>query len=590
MSFLDELKRRSVFRVAIGYVGVSWLILQVVDVLFDIFGVGDRAAQNIVIILAVGFIPAMIFAWVFEWTPEGIRRDTDTDRDTPAMRDFGRRIDRTIIAILGLAVIFFAVDKFWPTGPEPGPSIAVVPFTNVGSDPSQQQFATGMTTQLRSMLTGVKELRVMAGNTVDFYMSDGGGPGAMYDEHGVAHVLEGSIQSAGDRLRITATLVDLATGTQVWSETFDRQLEDVFAIQDEIASEVVSRLNFHGTDPTVPTSRKVNIGAYKRYLQASHLMEVGQAGASYAESLAAAAGLLEQAVEIEPEFIDAWLELCLARFWLWRQQGEVQGAQQQELSAQAFDRAKQLDPDHPLVLAYEGSGAFLEGGDTQTIASLLERAVEGAPTNPDVVRSARQFMVSIGRDADAIAIAELAVDRDPKCPQCWYVLSQVLRVSGRGEEAEHAGEIALSLGMPLELSIAKTQLYQHNPTGMLELFDRNPPDNAPGLSAYAMALHTAGRLDEFEVVFDRLRDGSGPENPLEVAMVYAWSGDADNAFDWLNQSIELNKVDLQIEYRSPFFLNLHGDARWQAMLRRIDRHPEQLAQIRFNPDIPKVAH
>jgi TolB-like protein len=586
MSFFDELKRRSVFRVAIGYVGGSWLVLQVIDVLFGIFDYETDIDETIVIVLAIGFIPAMVLAWVFELTPDGIRRDADADHDTAAMRNFGRRGDRIVIAILAIAVVFFAVDKFWPTNP--APSIAVLPFTNVSADPAQAQFATGMTTQLRSMLTGVKELRVIAGNTVDFYMGDGGGARAMHDEHRVAHVLEGSVQSAGDRLRITASLVDLASGTQIWSETFDRELEDVFAIQDEIASAVIARLNFQGPEPTPPMSRIVDIEAYKRYLHASHLMEVGQPGASQGGSLELAIQLLEQAVEIEPEFIDAWLELSLARFWLWRRQGEIEGAELYALSESAFERAKQLDADHPVVLAYDGGGAFLQGGDTQTIASLLERAVEAAPTNPDVVRAARQFMTSIGHDDKALAIAELAVDRDPKCPQCWYVLSQVLRDTGRRKEAEQAGEIALSLGMPLEFSIATTQLYQHNPDGMLALFDGNRPDYVQGLWGYSMALFTAGRNDEFERVFSELRDTWGETAPLEVAMVYAWSGNPDAAFEWLDRAIDLNRAGLQFEYRSPFLYNLHGDSRWSGILRRIERHPEQLARIEFDPVIPEV--
>ena len=378
MSLFAELKRRNVFRVAIGYIGASWLVLQVIDVLFDIFGVDDRVAQTIVVVLAIGFVPAMILAWAFELTPEGIKRDADADRSAPAMRDFGRRVDRIIIAILAIAVTFFAVDKFWPSGPGPGPSIAVLPFTNASSDPAQEQFAAGMTAQLRSMLTGIRELRVMAGNTVDFYMAAGGGTRAMFDEHGVVHVLEGSIQSDGERLRITATLVDLAEGVQVWSETFDREMKDVFAIQDEIASEVIARLNFRGEAPAAPTVRKVDIEAYKRYLQASHVMEIARPGVSHPERLETAVALLEEAVEIEPEYIDAWLELTLARFWLARQVGEERAADLRALSRQAFDRAQTIDPNHPVVLAYDGGGSFLEGGDTQTIASLLERAVEAA--------------------------------------------------------------------------------------------------------------------------------------------------------------------------------------------------------------------
>jgi adenylate cyclase len=591
MSLYDELKRRSVFRVAIGYIGVSWLVIQVIETLFSIYGVDESIARVVVTVLAIGFIPAMILAWIFELTPEGLKRDAETDRDTPAMRDFGRRVDRVIIAVLSVALIFFAVDKFWPLSPEPGPSIAVLPFANASADPEQDHFAAGITTQLRTMLTGVRELRVMARNTVDFYVDGGGGPQAMFEQHGLAHILEGSVQTVGNRVRITATLVDLAQGTQVWSETFDREMHDVFAIQDEIAAAVVAQLNFGNSRPETRTARELDIEAYKLYLRAEQLVTLAQRGnEDEAEVLQQAIPMLEQALDIEPDFVEGWLTLAKAAIWLERYLAGEQADDMLALYTEAHGQAKRLDPDHPIVLAWQAAGDFFDGDDTQAIAKMFERAIEAAPTTPDVIRPARQFVMSIGRFDKALAMAELAVDRDPKCPDCWYVLSQVLRDIGRPGEAEDAAEIATALGMDLRFSIAKTQLYQHNPDGMLALIEDDDAEqwSVQSCWGYSMAFYTAGRMVEFDDAFAKLRNEYGNVAPLEVAMVYAWSGDIDAAFEWLERTIEPNPYELQLEYLSPFFFKLRGDPRWDGMLRRIERHPEQLAKIRFDPKIPVV--
>jgi tetratricopeptide (TPR) repeat protein len=303
-------------------------------------------------------------------------------------------------------------------------------------------------------------------------------------------------------------------------------------------------------------------------LRAEQFVEFRRDDMSYADGLRLAIPLLRQVLEIEPGFIDGWLDLAKASY---RLSGQLAGEQAAAMLAQYYDyleKARQLDPDHPVVLAWQAGGDFGDGVDTQTVATRYE--------------------MSIGRVDKALAMAELAVDRDPKCADCWYVLSQILRDIGRHGESVDAAEIATALGMDLEFSIAKTRLYQHDPDAMLALFDDNYPDYPQGLWAYTMGLYTVGRMAEFDDVFADLRDDWGDVVPFEVAMVYAWSGKLDAAFEWLRTTIELNAYELQLEYRSPFLFNLHGDPRWEEILRKIERHPEQLAKIEFDPEIPAV--
>jgi TolB-like protein/tetratricopeptide (TPR) repeat protein len=594
MSFFAELKRRSVFRVAIGYVGVSWLILQVIDVLFGIFDYETDIDETIVIVLAIGFIPAMILAWAFELTPEGIKRDAETDHDAPAMRSFGRRIDRIVIAILSVAVVFFAVDKFVlqvaPEQPELR-GIAVMPFLDSSADAGQEYLATGITDQLLTALDDIRLLRVIARTSVLSYAGKDVDAKTIADELGVAHILEGSVQVAGNRIRVTAALIDASNEARLWSDNFEGTLEDIFDIQDQIAAAVVDgiEVELFGAEPR--RAERLDLEAYKLYVRGEHLVEDRVGGESYDEALESAIPLLEQVVAIEPEFINGWLKLMKAQIRLWNLRGGTPDGPLLAGYEEAMGAARRLNPDHPVVVTWDATARFFEGGhDQQAIASEIERAIEAAPTNPDVMLPARQFVMSIGRVDKALAMAELAVDRDPKCKDCWYVLSQILRDVGRLDESLEAAEVAVALGIQLDYSLAKTRLYKHEPEAMLEISRSrsNFLDHSSQASSYAMALYTAGRQDEFEQVFAEIRDRWGETAPLDVAMICAWSGQIDSAFGWLDRAIALDIGGVQRLHLSPFLYNLRGDPRWNELLRRIERHPEQLAKIEFDPDIPEV--
>lgn len=594
MSFFEELKRRSVFRVAIGYVGASWLILQVIDVLFGIFEYETDVDETIVIVLAIGFVPAMILAWVFELTPEGIKRDADTDHDAPAMRSLGRRVDRIIIAILSVAVIFFAVDKFVLQVEPEQPAlrgIAVMPFINSSADSEQEYLALGITDQVLTALDDIHSLRVIARTSVLSYLGREVDVRTIANELGVAHVLEGSVQVAGDRVRVTAALIDAADEKRLWSENFSGTLENIFDIQDEIAAAVVNGIEVEllGAEPL--RANRIDLDAYKLFVRGEYLVSYDQSDLSFEEALGQAIPLLEQVVAIEPDFIDGWITLAKANFRLWQQQGSTPDPGLLTGYSAAIGVARKLNPDHPIVVTWDATEKFFLGGhDQQAIASEIERAVEAAPTNPDVMRPARQFVMSIGRVDKALAMAELAVDRDPKCRDCWYVLSQVLRDIGRLDESLEAAEVAVALGLELEFSIARTRLYRHEPGPMLEFLAANVDqlDWYVASASYAMALYTAGRQTEFKEHFAAMRERWSESRPVHVAMIYAWSGQIDSAFASLDRAVSVDIGSLQELYLSPFFYNLRGDPRWNALLRRIERHPEQLARIEFDPDIPEV--
>ncbi|UCC14439.1 MAG: adenylyl cyclase, partial [Gammaproteobacteria bacterium] len=264
MTFLEELKRRNVVRVGAAYVALSWLIIQVAETLFPLFGLSDAAARLVVILLAIGFLPALVFAWVFEFTPEGLRRESEVDHDSDVSRRMTRRLDRLIMVFLTLALGYFALDKFvidpardaeeLATATEQArqegrsdaivesygdKSIAVLPFVNMSSDSEQEYFADGISEELLNLLARIPTLRVISRSSAFSFKGKDVNIPEVARQLNVAHVLEGSVRKSGDKIRITAQLIEARSDTHLWSETYDRTLDDIFAIQDNVAAAVV---------------------------------------------------------------------------------------------------------------------------------------------------------------------------------------------------------------------------------------------------------------------------------------------------------------------------------------------------------------
>ena len=325
MSFLNELKQRNVLRVAIFYLAGSWLLIQVLETLFPIFRLDETSIQIVVIIIAIGFIPALILSWVFEMTPEGLKRDKDVDRSAPASIESGNGLDKIIIAILVLALGYFAVDKFVldpardaeivETATERAriealyesygdKSIVVLPFVNMSADPDQDYFADGISEELLNLLARIQELRVISRTSAFSFKGQPVDIATVRESLNVDHVLEGSIRKSGDKIRITAQLIDARTDSHIWSETYDRTLDDIFVIQDEIAAAVVDGLRVELLGE-VPTTKKVNPQAYALMLKARRILD----DSDERDDIVVAESLLEQALELDPEYTDAMSQL-----------------------------------------------------------------------------------------------------------------------------------------------------------------------------------------------------------------------------------------------------------------------------------------
>ena len=317
-SLFTELKRRNVFRAAAGYLVVAWLIVQVVETLTGIFELPAQVGQWVVIVLAIGFVPAMVVSWAFELTPQGFIKDRGAE--APADVPLNQRFDRVIMLALAAAVVLFGVHTFIldPAadreaieaakqegeaaalhGAYGDRSIAVLPFVNMSSDKEQEYFGNGLAEELLHLLEKVPGLLVIS-RTSSFSFKDSDLTSqAIAEQLGVVHILEGSIRKSGNRLRITAQLIDTRTDGHLWSGTYDRELEDIFDIQDEVAAKVVENLKIEmGLD--MPTSTPHNPEAYALFLRARENL----VSANW-DLLDDTERLLDRILELDPSFIDA---------------------------------------------------------------------------------------------------------------------------------------------------------------------------------------------------------------------------------------------------------------------------------------------
>jgi TolB-like protein len=285
-TFLAELKRRNVIRVAIFYGAGAWLVLQVADVLLEILAAPEGSLRLVATLLGLGFPFALILAWVFELTPEGIKRESELDRDAMSAAQTSRKLDIATIALLVLAIGLLAWDQYADRGttrdasaPSVAPvaadgahdlSIAVLPFVNMSTDPENEYFSEGLSEELLNVLAKIDDFRV-AGRTSSFaFKEQTQDLRAIGERLGVANILEGSVRKQGDRVRVTAQLIDARSGYHLWSDTYDRRLDDIFAIQDEIATEVVKALRrtlLAADEAVISQTAKGDVEAYNHYLR-----------------------------------------------------------------------------------------------------------------------------------------------------------------------------------------------------------------------------------------------------------------------------------------------------------------------------------
>ena len=447
-SFFEELKRRNVYRVGVGYAIFSWLLLQVVDVVLPIMGLPEWVPGLVLTMVAVGFPMALLFAWAYEMTPEGLKREKEVDRSQSITDQTGRKLDRIIIGVLVVAVGMLLVDKFLLTestavpeaaelvadendaAPDPvnaAPSIAVLPFVNMSADESSTYFSDGLADTLLHMLAQIRELRVAARTSSFQFRDKAMDIGEIGRSLKVRTVLEGSVQRSGEQIRVTAQLIDVDNGYHLWSGNFDRNLDDVFEIQDEIANEVVAALKVSllgEPEQTLDQEQTENVAAYTEYLLA-----IDELNAISFESLSSAVGHLQEAIRFDADYARAYS--TLGRTYLATlDYGAMRRSQALAAARGAASRALDLAPASSEALAVLGA-VELYNNNFAEAEKLLEKAVEIGPNDTTALDYYAQYLANDARPREAIEVQRKLLRIDPLSEVPYFTLA--IWTAGQGD-------------------------------------------------------------------------------------------------------------------------------------------------------------
>lgn len=594
MSFITELRRRNVFRVAIAYLAGAWLLSEVAATLFPLFGFSDTPARIVVILLAIGFPLFLVFSWIFEITPEGLKLEKDVQREVAFIRKTDKKFDRAIIVLLVLAVGYFAVDKFVlePTRivdiveesiqqvrsealveTYGNQSIAVLPFNNLSADPEQEYFSDGITEEILNLLARVPGLRVISRTSAFSFKGRKLKIGDIAKELDVRYILEGSVRRFDDRVRVTTQLIEATTDRHVWSESYERTLGDIFAIEDEIAASVLPAIKQQLTGRP-PETHRTDPAAYSLYLQGSHFfLQRTAAGLDLAIQYAF------RAIEVDPEYAPAWTLLGSA-YINQVNLGKRPWAEGYRLATEAIDRSLALAPDYALAHSARAWIAMAQERDYAAAATHFRRARALAPNNAVVLGNNSVLAVRLGRLDDALKLTERSIELDPTNSVDYANRSDQLTRLGRPAEAEHAARkaLALSPGMSAAKSnLALSLLLQEQPMAARELA-QTLENEAVRQTILALANHDAGDWKAADRALASLEQQHAHDSAYLVALVRAWRGEVNDAFNWLDRAIEEKQSVFGIR-TEPFLKALHDDPRWEMTLEKVGLGSRQVDDI-----------
>lgn len=580
LSFYAELKRRSVFKVAIVYTLIAWVLLQVSDTLGPALRLPEWLTSAVAFLLILGFPIAVIFAWAFDLTPDGLKMEKNSEGNSSSEDTKGKVRNPVIAIALIVALSYLAFDKLvldpgkeaaemtadglvteqqaaTVESAEVDKSIAVLPFVNMSSDKEQEYFSDGLAEELLNLLSKIPELKVAARTSSFSFKGKEIEITEIASRLKVAHVLEGSVRKSGNRIRITAQLVQADNGYHLWSETYDRQLDDIFQVQDEIATAVVDALKISLLGDA-PKTRETDPQAYQLFLEGQYLRRQ-----MTSDSLRAAIEAFKQAVSIDSTYVPAWANL--ADTYLWRGEDALADqAIQTAISAdpdyaytyyvrgvfrmfsehrfnegiEDFGHALRLDPDDASIIAGIGKGAFITG-DFDLAIQQYQAALRVEPVVPEFYFYLGMAQRGAGRFGDAEASYRKMLSLSPQYRSGHSLLWEALFLKGNLDAA-----LAESQQIPYSLARRVSQAITHFAMGNEEQSD--------------------------SILVDLVEEVASAGDYSRLSQIYGYRGETDKAFEWLNQTVEFHGGHLIFILSDPAYRSLHSDPRWPLLLERIN--------------------
>jgi TolB-like protein/Tfp pilus assembly protein PilF len=619
--FFEELKRRHVARVAIAYAVAGWLLVQVATQVFPFFNVPNWAVRLVVILLVIGFPLAVAFAWIYELTPEGIRRTESADspgaRSEHASRQIGRKLNTLIIAVLVAAVALMgwrllvlrhasnaaslaANAASSPDGAQRNPgttshatpdfaagaaasglqpvaqtipekSVAVLPFVNDSGQKNEQFFSDGLSQDLITALSQFAGLKVINRDSAFQFRDSKDSIKTIAQQLGVAHILEGSVQRAEGEVRITATLVNAADGSILWSQRYDKPYKDLFALQDAITQSVADALKaklLTASGVVVQSDRPPsgNLDAYTAYLRGiTDYARADEAGVH--QAIVA----YQQAVAIDPGYAAAWA--ALSRAWARLGGAFLGGTAQQQAFTQARragEKALQLAPDLAAAHTARSYFAYFES-DWNEAQSEIQRALQLAPNDGDAKYLYGSVLATLGQCRRAAGLVQQALVTNPRQGGWYYALSQYLACDGRMTDAQQAIDTAIALQPQATANhewLATLAILRGDAKAALTAAQQEPPGPWYAI-AMALALQIGPDRAAADAALKNLIAKYADTGPYQIAEVYSLRRDPDAMFQWLEHAWKARDPGISQLLYDPLILRYRDDPRFAAFCKKV---------------------
>ncbi len=577
-NFFGELKRRNVYKVAVAYAVVGWLLMQIASQIFPFFDIPNWVVRLVVLALILGFPIALIIAWAFELTPEGIRRTEDVDvAGTGASKN--RAWIYVVVVGAVLSVGLFFVGRYTAGNNTKGArppaiaesvsakSIAVLPLLNESGDPKDEYFSDGLSEELIAALAQIKELKVIGRSSSFRFKERNEESKTIGEKLGVATLLEGTVRKQGDRVRIVAELVNAADGIALWTRTFDHELKDIFAVQEEIARAVADSLKvtlLGAVDRSAQSTAPSSVEAHNAYLQGHFHFQRRNL-----EDFRKAADYFDQAIRLDPKYALAYAERSEA----WSFIGDLTGQR-----ATAWPKAKS-DAEKAVAIAPELAEAHAALGWVRFFIdwkfaeglSELKRAKELSPANPTANDLLARVIVYLGRVDEAERHARHAVELDPLSVTAQGNLSRVLFVAGKLDEADAVARKAAEL-QPAAAGNHRYQVLVAVERGDGETALREAelePDEGYRRFELALAHYVRGDRAAADAALSDLIANGRDQLAYQIAEVYAVRGERDKAFEWLQISFDNHDTGTLTLLIDPLLRGLRDDPRYKNLLAKL---------------------
>jgi len=589
-NFFAELKRRNVYKVAVAYAVVAWLLIQAASIFFPAFDAPPWVMRIFIIVIIFGFPVALIFSWAFEITPEGIKLESDIEPSKSIARRTGRKIVAVTIALAvvaaGLLVYQLVRSKSLVTprpsesATAPQKSIAVLPFVDLSQAHDQDYFCDGISEEILDALAKIEGLRVVARTSSFSFKGRNADVSEIAQKLNVQNVLEGSLRREGNRIRITAQLVNAANGFHLWSETYERELQGVFAVQDEITRAIVDALKIKlAIAPSVQL--QPNSEAHDLYLQGLYF-----SNKSGEEDLRRSLDFFQRALQKDPNYAKAWTGI--AKAWEWLADVYVKPLEAYPAMRAAAAKAIALDEKEAEAHVYLGDSQRVLNWDVAGCDAELKRALQLDP-NCGIAHVFRALSLASEGDAEGaqLHIGE-AVKLDPLSPITSTFAGFIDIAYGRLDDAIAEGRRTQSLD-PNYLYQGSQLAVAYREKGMfaeaLELYKKAAEVSGIPQPGLAITYAKMGRRSDAERVLGEVKTFAAAHYFAgeEIASIYVALGDNDAAFQWLERACNEHSGSLHGIVARPIFRPLHSDPRFAALLKRIGLDP---AKVLVSPNKP----